>query len=131
MLAGGGQRQVLAGGSCGIATRRAAFFRRGGRSPPWSPPTGKISHPVVAFSDISQRNLEAEEQVRNLAFFDPLTQLPNRRLLIDRLGLALATTARYRKHEALLFLDIDCFQSLNDPSAVKPATRCSSRWAGA
>ena len=76
-------------------------------------PEGQISHYVVAFSDISQRK-EAEEQIRNLAFFDPLTQLPNRRLLIDRLGLALATTARYRKHGALLFLDIDYFKNLND-----------------
>ena len=76
-------------------------------------PEGRVSHYVVAFSDISQRK-EAEEQIRNLAFFDPLTQLPNRRLLIDRLGLALATTARYRKHGALLFLDLDYFKNLND-----------------
>ncbi len=76
-------------------------------------PDGHISHYVVAFSDISQRK-EAEEQIRNLAFFDPLTQLPNRRLLIDRLGLALAATTRYRKHGALLFLDLDYFKNLND-----------------
>jgi len=76
-------------------------------------PDGHISHYVVAFSDISQRK-EAEEQIRNLAFFDPLTQLPNRRLLIDRLGLALATTVRFRKYGALLFLDIDYFKNLND-----------------
>ncbi len=76
-------------------------------------PEGHISHYVVAFSDISQRK-EAEEQIRNLAFFDPLTQLPNRRLLIDRLGLALAATTRYRKHGALLFLDLDYFKNLND-----------------
>ena len=76
-------------------------------------PDGHISHYVVAFSDISQRK-EAEEQIRNLAFFDPLTQLPNRRLLIDRLGLALVATTRYRKRGALLFLDLDYFKNLND-----------------
>jgi diguanylate cyclase (GGDEF)-like protein/PAS domain S-box-containing protein len=76
-------------------------------------PDGHISHYVVAFSDISQRK-EAEEQIRNLAFFDSLTQLPNRRLLIDRLGLALATAARHHRHGALLFLDLDYFKLLND-----------------
>jgi diguanylate cyclase (GGDEF)-like protein/PAS domain S-box-containing protein len=76
-------------------------------------PEGHVSHYVLAFSDISQRK-EAEEQIRNLAFFDPLTQLPNRRLLIDRLGLAQATTARHKKHGALLFLDLDYFKNLND-----------------
>jgi diguanylate cyclase (GGDEF)-like protein/PAS domain S-box-containing protein len=76
-------------------------------------PDGQISHYIVAFSDISQRK-EAEELIRNLAFFDPLTQLPNRRLLIDRLGQALATAARHHHHGALLFLDLDYFKLLND-----------------
>jgi diguanylate cyclase (GGDEF)-like protein/PAS domain S-box-containing protein len=76
-------------------------------------PDGRISHYVIAFSDVSQRK-EAEEKIRNLAFFDPLTQLPNRRLLIDRLGHALATAARQHRHGALLFLDFDQFKLLND-----------------
>jgi diguanylate cyclase (GGDEF)-like protein/PAS domain S-box-containing protein len=76
-------------------------------------PDDRISHYVLAFSDISQRKA-AEEQIRNLAFFDSLTQLPNRRLLIDRLGLALATAARHHHHGALLFLDLDYFKVLND-----------------
>jgi diguanylate cyclase (GGDEF)-like protein/PAS domain S-box-containing protein len=76
-------------------------------------PQGRISHYVIAFSDISQRK-EAEEKIRNLAFFDPLTQLPNRRLLIDRLGHALATATRQHRHGALLFLDFDHFKLLND-----------------
>jgi diguanylate cyclase (GGDEF)-like protein/PAS domain S-box-containing protein len=74
---------------------------------------GHISHYVLAFSDISQRK-EAEAQIHNLAFYDSLTQLPNRRLLIDRLGLALAAATRHHRHGALLFLDLDYFKTLND-----------------
>jgi diguanylate cyclase (GGDEF)-like protein/PAS domain S-box-containing protein len=74
---------------------------------------GRISHYVIAFSDVSQRK-EAEEKIRKLAFFDPLTQLPNRRLLIDRLGHALANAVRHHRHGALLFLDFDHFKILND-----------------
>ena len=76
-------------------------------------PGGRVTHYVIAFSDVSQRK-EAEEKIRNLAFFDPLTQLPNRRLLIDRLGHALATATRHHRHGALLFLDFDQFKVLND-----------------
>jgi diguanylate cyclase (GGDEF)-like protein/PAS domain S-box-containing protein len=76
-------------------------------------PDGRITHYVVAFSDISQRK-EAEEQIRNLAFFDSLTQLPNRRLLIDRLGQAVASAMRQHQYGALLFLDLDDFKLLND-----------------
>lgn len=56
----------------------------------------------------------AEEEIRNLAFFDPLTGLPNRRLLTDRLSHALATHGRNRQHGALLFIDLDNFKTLND-----------------
>ena len=76
-------------------------------------PDGQITHYVVTFSDISQRK-EAEEQIRNLAFFDSLTQLPNRRLLIDRLGQAVASATRQHQRGALLFLDLDYFKVLND-----------------
>jgi diguanylate cyclase (GGDEF)-like protein/PAS domain S-box-containing protein len=76
-------------------------------------PDGRVSHYVSAFTDISERK-EAEEQIRNLAFYDPLTQLPNRRLLIERLGLALGASARHRRRGALLFLDLDYFKVLND-----------------
>ncbi len=76
-------------------------------------PDGRVSHYVSAFTDISERK-EAEEKIRNLAFYDPLTQLPNRRLLIERLGLALGASARHRRRGALLFLDLDDFKVLND-----------------
>ena len=63
--------------------------------------------------DITERK-QAEEQIHQLAFYDPLTRLPNRRLLLDRLGQALATSARSSKYGALLFIDLDNFKTLND-----------------
>ena len=68
---------------------------------------------VVFVHDITQRK-HMEEQVRQLAFYDTLTKLPNRRLLHDRLSLALATSKRKGVHGALLFLDLDNFKPLND-----------------
>lgn len=56
----------------------------------------------------------AEERFRNLAFFDPLTKLPNRNLLMDHLRLALLTSIRNRRHGALIFLDLDHFKNIND-----------------
>jgi diguanylate cyclase (GGDEF)-like protein len=63
--------------------------------------------------DITERKA-AEEQIEKLAFYDTLTQLPNRRLLVDRLGQAMATSKRSKRYGALLFLDLDNFKSLND-----------------
>ena len=56
----------------------------------------------------------AEEKIRNLAFYDPLTSLPNRRLLMERLGHAVASGARHCRKRALLFVDLDNFKALND-----------------
>lgn len=55
-----------------------------------------------------------QEQIRQLAFIDPLTQLPNRRLLDDRLAHALAASKRSALYGALMFLDLDNFKPLND-----------------
>ncbi|HVR54639.1 MAG TPA: EAL domain-containing protein [Pseudorhodoferax sp.] len=63
--------------------------------------------------DISQRR-RAEEEIHRLAFYDPLTSLPNRRLLMDRLHQALAGSTRTGRHGAVMFLDLDNFKTLND-----------------
>ncbi|MDD5240436.1 MAG: EAL domain-containing protein [Sulfuricella sp.] len=75
--------------------------------------TGKTTQYVSIFSDISERK-KAEEEIFNLAFYDALTQLPNRRLLRDRLNTALAASQREKKFGALIFLDLDNFKTLND-----------------
>ena len=74
---------------------------------------GRVSHYVYVFTDISKHK-EAEEQIRDLAFYDPLTRLPNRRLLIDRLHQALALSLRNNRQGALMFIDIDHFKIIND-----------------
>ena len=63
--------------------------------------------------DITERK-QMEEQIRQLAFHDHLTQLPNRHLLCDRLSHFLAATKRSNCYGAVLFLDLDNFKSLND-----------------
>jgi diguanylate cyclase (GGDEF)-like protein len=68
----------------------------------------------VALRNSDVKNREAEEEIRQLAFYDPLTRLPNRRLLMDRLKHAWLYSARNSRHGALLFIDLDNFKSLND-----------------
>ena len=63
--------------------------------------------------NISERKA-AEERIESLAFYDPLTNLPNRRLLLDRLKHILDTSDRHRRIGALLFIDLDHFKTLND-----------------
>jgi diguanylate cyclase (GGDEF)-like protein/PAS domain S-box-containing protein len=63
--------------------------------------------------DITERK-ENEEQIKQLAFYDPLTRLPNRRLLMDRLQQAMAESHRNGDHGAVLFFDLDNFKTLND-----------------
>ncbi len=63
--------------------------------------------------DITQHRSDVEE-IRRLAFFDALTELPNRRLLTDRLRQAVLSSARTGHHGALMFLDLDHFKQLND-----------------
>ncbi|MCX7174002.1 MAG: diguanylate cyclase [Proteobacteria bacterium] len=74
---------------------------------------GKVTHYVGSFFDISQR-IDDEAEIRNLAFYDPLTGLANRRLLTDRLVHAFAKSSRSRIRGALLFVDLDRFKELND-----------------
>jgi len=56
----------------------------------------------------------AEDEIRSLAFYDPLTGLPNRRLLMERLHVTLASSSRTGRLRALLFVDLDNFKTLND-----------------
>jgi diguanylate cyclase (GGDEF)-like protein/PAS domain S-box-containing protein len=74
---------------------------------------GRVTHYVANFFDISERKA-AEERIRNLAFYDTLTSLPNRRLFLEKLEHATATTRRNGLHGALLYLDLDNFKIVND-----------------
>jgi diguanylate cyclase (GGDEF)-like protein/PAS domain S-box-containing protein len=74
---------------------------------------GIVSHFVVTHHDITERKI-AEERIKELAFFDALTRLPNRTLLLDRLKQAITASARSGACGALLFIDLDHFKTLND-----------------
>jgi diguanylate cyclase (GGDEF)-like protein/PAS domain S-box-containing protein len=68
---------------------------------------------VAVFRDITSHK-QSEQAIHQLAFYDALTQLPNRRLVLDRLKQAMAAGARNGRHGALLFLDLDHFKTIND-----------------
>jgi diguanylate cyclase (GGDEF)-like protein/PAS domain S-box-containing protein len=74
---------------------------------------GKVIGYEGIASDITERKL-AEEQVHQLAFYDVLTKLPNRRLLTDRMSQAMAASKRSACYGALMFIDLDNFKPLND-----------------
>ncbi|WLI74646.1 bifunctional diguanylate cyclase/phosphodiesterase [Halomonas alkalicola] len=74
---------------------------------------GTTTHFVATFSDLTERKA-AEQKIHQLAFFDPLTGLPNRRLMLDRLEVALKDSYRSGEFGALMFLDLDHFKQVND-----------------
>jgi diguanylate cyclase (GGDEF)-like protein/PAS domain S-box-containing protein len=80
-------------------------------SPVWNE-ARKLTHWVAVGRDITERKT-AEEKIQYLAFYDPLTKLPNRQLLLDRLQHALSDHDRPREG-ALMFIDLDNFKVLND-----------------
>ena len=74
---------------------------------------GRPTHFVGTFTDITLRKA-AEVEIQQLAFYDTLTGLPNRRLLTDRLKQALVGSVRRKRSGALLFIDLDNFKALNE-----------------
>ncbi len=74
---------------------------------------GHPSHYVAVFTDITQQKL-TEERLQQMAHFDPLTQLPNRPMVLTRLEQAIAAAARQSLHVAVLFIDLDNFKTVND-----------------
>jgi len=95
------------------------FWRRNGTAVSveyWSHPVvkdGRTMGAVVTFLDNTHRR-QAEQEIHQLAFYDALTGLPNRRLLLDRLNQAFAVSDRDNRYGALMFLDLDHFKTLND-----------------
>jgi diguanylate cyclase (GGDEF)-like protein len=72
---------------------------------------------IERYAQLAQLAIERkkyEDEISHVAFHDPLTQLPNRRLLVDRLQQALSASARTHRHGAVLFIDLDHFKTLND-----------------
>ncbi len=74
---------------------------------------GIVRNYVAVFADITQKKL-AEQTIHNLAFYDALTELPNRRLLRERLEHLRASDSRREEMAAVLFIDLDNFKELND-----------------
>ena len=74
---------------------------------------GNISNYVASFTDITE-DKEAEAEIHRLAYYDPLTRLPNRRLLHDRLGQAVAAAGRSCLYGVIFLIDLDNFKALND-----------------
>lgn len=73
----------------------------------------EITHHVMTFADITERK-RTEEKIHQLAFFDPLTKLPNRQFLFDRIQKALQSGFESKHYGALLLLNLDYFMNLND-----------------
>ena len=95
MLKDGGTRAME---SCGVLIRNSQ---------------GQALRVVVVSRDITER-MESEQEIYNLAFYDELTQLPNRRLLTDRLEQAMAASKRSGRYGSVMLIDLDNFKNLND-----------------
>ena len=74
---------------------------------------GVVTHYVGTHQDITERK-QSEQRIADLAYYDQLTGLPNRTLLLDRLKQTITASARSDSHGALLFIDLDNFKTLND-----------------
>ena len=113
--------QNLAQRNQGIAAQHEFRFIRTDGTEVWTlvvttpllGPDGQVAQALAMITDITERK-EREDEVRRLALFDPLTGLPNRRLLLDRLGQAMAAGDRTGQRGALMFVDLDDFKAVND-----------------
>lgn len=76
-------------------------------------PNGRITHYVEIKEDITEKKL-AEAEIHRLAYYDTLTGLPNRLLLLERIAQTLAMNRRVGYHSALISFNIDCFKTVND-----------------
>ncbi|MFE8071085.1 EAL domain-containing protein [Marinobacteraceae bacterium S3BR75-40.1] len=74
---------------------------------------GQPTHYVSVFSDISQIK-ESEQKLRHLAYYDPLTDLPNRAKLLEQVGHAIEVAQRRDEHVVMMFIDLDDFKAVND-----------------
>lgn len=74
---------------------------------------GTPRHIIGTVQDITERK-KLEQEIYNLAFYDVLTRLPNRRLFLDRFSAALSASERHNNYGAILFIDMDNFKILND-----------------
>lgn len=74
---------------------------------------GEVEYYVANFGDLTSAK-KAEERIHTLAYYDPLTQLANRRLLRDHISKAQSGRDGHKSHWALLFIDLDNFKALND-----------------
>lgn len=74
---------------------------------------GEVMSAIEIVADITKKK-QRETEIHHLAFYDPLTNLPNRRLLLDRLEQSFIASARSGQYGAVLFLDLDHFKTLND-----------------
>jgi diguanylate cyclase (GGDEF)-like protein/PAS domain S-box-containing protein len=75
--------------------------------------TGAPINFIAQIEDITERK-RSQDEIKQLAYYDVLTGLPNRRLLLDRLNQALAQAQRYQRSLAVMFLDLDHFKEIND-----------------
>ncbi len=84
---------------------------------------GEVKNYVAVFHDISEMKSK-EKQIEYMAYHDPLTGLPNRTLLKDRLEHAIIRARRDATMLQLIFIDLDNFKNVNDTAGMPRETRC-------